>query len=69
MVGKEVHMQGFMLRSYMNRFVDFITEMGGYLKDKKITSKLKINKGIESFPESLASLFTSSNSGKVVIEV
>ncbi|XP_057519055.1 2-alkenal reductase (NADP(+)-dependent)-like [Amaranthus tricolor] len=69
MVGKEVHMQGFMLRSYMNRFVDFITEMGGYLKDKKITSKLKINKGIESFPESLASLFTSSNIGKVVIEV
>ncbi|CAO2838047.1 unnamed protein product [Amaranthus hypochondriacus] len=69
MVGKEVHMQGFMLSSYMNRFVDFITEMGGYLKDKKITSKLKINKGIESFPESLASLFTSSNIGKVVIEV
>uniref|UniRef100_A0A803LTU5 Alcohol dehydrogenase-like C-terminal domain-containing protein n=1 Tax=Chenopodium quinoa TaxID=63459 RepID=A0A803LTU5_CHEQI len=69
MVGKEVHMQGFMLRSYFHRFGEFATEMGGYLKEQKLSSKLKINKGIESFLDSMASLFTSSNSGKVVIQV
>ncbi|KNA23022.1 hypothetical protein SOVF_028390 [Spinacia oleracea] len=69
MVGKEVHMQGFMLRSYMHLFGDFATEMGGYLKEQKLTSKLKINKGIESFLDSMGSLFTSSNIGKVVIQV
>ncbi|XP_021765580.1 2-alkenal reductase (NADP(+)-dependent)-like [Chenopodium quinoa] len=69
MVGKEVHMQGFMLRSYLHQFKEFATEMGGYLKEQKLSSKLKTNKGIESFLDSIASLFTSSNSGKVVIQV
>ncbi|KNA23021.1 hypothetical protein SOVF_028380 [Spinacia oleracea] len=69
MVGKEVHMQGFMVLSYLHLFEDFGTQIGGYLKDRKLTSKLKINNGIESFLDSVASLFTSSNIGKVVIQV
>ncbi|KAA3460694.1 2-alkenal reductase (NADP(+)-dependent)-like isoform X2 [Gossypium australe] len=43
--------------------------MEGYLKQSKISSKIKIYEGIQSFAESLGSLFSSSNFGKVVIEV
>ncbi|KAL2331840.1 hypothetical protein Fmac_019421 [Flemingia macrophylla] len=69
MVGKEVRMEGFMLESYWHRYGDFATEMEGYMKEGKITSKNKINVGIESFLDSLASLFSSSNIGKVVVQV
>lgn len=69
MVGKEVRMEGFMLASYMNRFGEFLEEMIGYVKQQKIASKHKIYHGVESFLESFGSLFTSSNVGKVVIQV
>ncbi|KAH7844490.1 hypothetical protein Vadar_028597 [Vaccinium darrowii] len=68
-VGKEVKMQGFLLGSYFDRFGDFMEEMVGHVKQGKIHSKHKIYNGIESFLESFASLFSSSNSGKVVIQV
>ncbi|TKY48740.1 2-alkenal reductase (NADP(+)-dependent) [Spatholobus suberectus] len=69
MVGKEVRMEGFMLESYWHRFGDFAKDMEGYIKEGKVTSKNKINIGIESFLDSLASLFSSSNIGKVVVQV
>ncbi|KAL3742164.1 hypothetical protein ACJRO7_017619 [Eucalyptus globulus] len=69
MVGKEVRMEGFMLASYMNRFGEFLEEMIGYIKQRKIVSEHKIYHGIESFLESFGSLFTSSNVGKVIVQV
>ncbi|KAI8006212.1 2-alkenal reductase (NADP(+)-dependent) [Camellia lanceoleosa] len=69
MVGKEVRMEGFMLGSYMNRFGDFMKEMEGYIKEGKIISKHRIYNGIESFLESFNSMFSSSNVGKVIIQV
>ncbi|KAG4170823.1 hypothetical protein ERO13_A12G173933v2 [Gossypium hirsutum] len=68
-VGKEARMEGFLVGSYLDRFADFTVEMEGYLKQGKISSKIKIYEGIQSFVESLGSLFSSSNFGKVVIEV
>ncbi|KAI8009539.1 2-alkenal reductase (NADP(+)-dependent) [Camellia lanceoleosa] len=69
MVGKEVRMEGFLVGSYLDRFGDFMKEMEGYIKEGKINSKYKIYNGIESFLESFASIFSSSNIGKVVIQV
>ncbi|KAK8530839.1 hypothetical protein V6N12_013339 [Hibiscus sabdariffa] len=68
-VGKEVRMEGYLLGSYLDRFADFAVEMGNYIKQGKISSKIKIYEGIESFAESLGSVFSSSNTGKVIIEV
>ena len=69
MVGKEVRMEGFLVGSYLDRFGDFMKEMEGYIKEGKIQSKHKVYNGIESFLESFASIFSSSNMGKVVIQV
>ncbi|PIA57827.1 hypothetical protein AQUCO_00500028v1 [Aquilegia coerulea] len=69
MVGKEVRMEGYLVGSYLDRFGDFAKEMEDYMKQKKISSKLKIYSGIECFLESLASIFSGSNIGKVVIQV
>lgn len=69
MVGKEVKMEGFLMGKYFDRFEDFVKEMENYLKEGKIKSKFKINHGIDSFVDSLASIFSSSNHGKVIIQV
>ncbi|CAN6702006.1 unnamed protein product [Malus baccata var. baccata] len=70
LIGKEVNMQGFLVGSYLHRYGDFATEMESHVKQGKIGySKLKIFHGIETLLESLGSLFTSSNVGKVVIQV
>ncbi|MED6161073.1 hypothetical protein PIB30_057343 [Stylosanthes scabra] len=69
MIGKEVRMEGFMLESYWHRFGDFAKDMEGHIKQGKLKSKNKINLGIESFLDSLISLFTSSNVGKVIVQV
>ncbi|XP_062009453.1 NADPH-dependent oxidoreductase 2-alkenal reductase-like [Rosa rugosa] len=69
LIGKDVKMQGFMVGSYLDRFGDFAKEMESHLKERKINSKLKMYNGIDKFLESLRSLFTSSNIGKVVIQV
>ncbi|KAJ7948147.1 2-alkenal reductase (NADP(+)-dependent) [Quillaja saponaria] len=68
-VGKEVRIEGFMIGSYLNRFGEFAKEMEEYMKEGKLKYKNKINNGIESFLESLRSLFSSSNVGKVIIQV
>lgn len=69
MVGKQVRMEGFMLESYWHRFGDFAKDMERYLQEGKVKSKNKINIGIEGFLESLNSLFSSYNIGKVVVQV
>ncbi|XP_061336657.1 2-alkenal reductase (NADP(+)-dependent)-like [Gastrolobium bilobum] len=69
MVGKEVRMEGFVVETYLTRIGDFSKEMEGYIKEGKVKSKNKINIGIESFLDSFSSLFSSSNIGKVVIQV
>jgi len=58
-----------MLDSYWDRFGDFAKDMERYLQEGKIKSKNKINIGIECFLDSLNSLFSSSNIGKVVVQV
>ncbi|XP_028785643.1 2-alkenal reductase (NADP(+)-dependent)-like [Neltuma alba] len=69
MVGKEVRMEGFMVRSHLHRFGEFAAAMEGYMKQGKVKSRNKINLGIHSFLDSLASVFSSSNDGKVIIQV
>ncbi|KAL9322577.1 hypothetical protein ACSQ67_010630 [Phaseolus vulgaris] len=69
MVGKEVRMEGFLLKTHFNRFGDFAKEMEVHIKEGRVKSKIKINTGIETFLDSLNSLFSASNIGKVLIQV
>ncbi|KAK2649705.1 hypothetical protein Ddye_017194 [Dipteronia dyeriana] len=69
MIGKELKMEGYFVASFLDRFPDFTKEMESYIKQGEITCKHMIFYGIDNFLESLGSLFSSSNIGKVVIQV
>ncbi|KAK4766521.1 hypothetical protein SAY87_008163 [Trapa incisa] len=68
-VGKEVRLEGFMLYSHLHRLPDFARDMETYKKQGKIKSKHTLRHGIESFVEGFGSLFSSSNMGKVIVQV
>lgn len=69
MVGKEVRMEGYLMGTQIDRFEEFTKEMLTYTKEGKLKSIHKIYYGIESFIDSLGSLFSTSNIGKVVIQL
>ena len=60
--------QGFVVLDYFARQAEFAAEMGPWLQQGLIQSKIDVIEGVENFPEALPKLFNSSNFGKLVIK-
>ena len=62
-------MEGFGVMDYADRYAAAGQEMAGWLLKGQLKSKEHIVEGLESFPESLAKLFSGENHGKLVLKV
>ncbi|WP_218722869.1 NADP-dependent oxidoreductase [Pseudomonas bubulae] len=62
-------MEGFVVMDYADRYAAAGQEMAGWLLKGQLKSKEHIVEGLESFPESLAKLFSGENYGKLVLKV
>ena len=62
-------MEGFVVMDYADRYAAAGQEMTGWLLKGQLKSKEHIVEGLESFPESLAKLFSGENHGKLVLKV
>ena len=62
-------MEGFVVMDYADRYASAGQEMAGWLLKGQLKSKEHIVEGLESFPESLAKLFSWENHGKLVLKV
>ena len=62
-------MEGFVVMDYADRYAVAGQEMAGWLLKGQLKSKEHIIEGLESFPESLAKLFSGENHGKLVLKV
>ena len=62
-------MEGFVVMDYADRYAAAGQEMAGWLPKGQLKSKEHIVEGLESFPESLAKLFSGENHGKLVLKV
>ena len=62
-------MEGFVVMDYADRYAVAGQEMAGWLLKGQLKSKEHIVEGLESFPESLAKLFSGKNHGKLVLKV
>ena len=62
-------MEGFVVMDYADRYAVAGQEMAGWLLKGQLKSKEHIVEGLESFPESLAKLFSGENHGKLVLKV
>lgn len=63
-------MTGFVVFDYAARYADAVAEMSAWLADGRLHSVEDTARGdIESFPTTLARLFSGQNTGKLVLEL
>jgi len=62
-------MTGFTMGDYIDRYMEAVTEMGGWLASGRLISREDIAEGLESFPDTLLRLFRGENTGKLVLKI
>lgn len=62
-------MEGFVVFDYADRYLEAVTEMGGWMLEGKLKSREDVVEGLEAFPDTLSKLFTGGNTGKLVLKV
>lgn len=62
-------MEGMVVMDYAHRFQEGFKDMATWIGEGKLKSKEDIVEGLETFPETLAKLFSGENFGKLVLKV
>ncbi|MFV3306713.1 NADP-dependent oxidoreductase [Pseudomonas sp. NY15181] len=62
-------MEGMVVMDYASRFPEGFKDMASWIAEGKLKSKEDIVEGLETFPETLAKLFSGENFGKLVLKV
>ncbi|MBW3618943.1 MAG: NADP-dependent oxidoreductase, partial [Actinobacteria bacterium] len=62
-------LQGFIVSDHWDRFGDFVTEVGGYLADGRITYRETVVEGLDRAPEAFIGLFEGDNVGKMLVRL
>ena len=62
-------MEGMVVMDYAHRFQEGFKDMATWIAEGKLKSKEDIVEGLETFPETLAKLFSGENFGKLVLKV
>jgi NADPH-dependent curcumin reductase len=63
-------MEGMVVFDYADRYAQAVTELSGYLKDGRMTSREDVvTGGVRAFPATLLKLFSGENFGKLVLQV
>ncbi|WP_430790060.1 NADP-dependent oxidoreductase [Actinoplanes sp. G11-F43] len=68
-IGKEINLRGFIVANHSDRTPDFVAEVGGWLREGKITARETVVEGIENAPEAFLGLLRGDNTGKMVVKV
>jgi NADPH-dependent curcumin reductase CurA len=68
-VGKSLKLQGFIVSNHFDILPDFYAEMGKLIKAGKMKWQETVEDGIENAPKAFLSLFTGSNTGKMLVKI
>ena len=69
LLGNTALMQGFLVRSYSDRYPEAVKELSKWIKDGKLKYRETISKGFETLPNAFIGLFRGENTGKYLVEV
>jgi NADPH-dependent curcumin reductase CurA len=68
-IGKELTLRGFIVSNHSDRMPAFAAEMGGWLREERITWQETVVDGIENAPGAFIGLLRGENTGKMVIRL
>lgn len=69
MIGNRALMQGFIISDHMQRYPEFVAEVGGWLKAGRIKYEETIVDGIDNAVTAFLGLFQGDNTGKMVVRL
>ncbi|MEZ0074842.1 NADP-dependent oxidoreductase [Planotetraspora sp. GP83] len=68
-VGKRLTLRGFLVRDHAARMPDLIEEVGGWLREGKITFAETMVDGLDNAPEAFLALLRGENTGKMIVRL
>jgi NADPH-dependent curcumin reductase CurA len=69
-VARRLTVRGFLVTDHQDRFGDFAREVGGWLREGKLTFReTVVEGGIEAAPEAFMDLLKGANTGKMVVRL
>jgi NADPH-dependent curcumin reductase CurA len=66
---KRARVEGFIILDYVHRFDEFIAQMVQWLMTGQVKDRVDITEGLENAVDALQRLFTSANTGKLLIQI
>jgi NADPH-dependent curcumin reductase CurA len=69
LIGKRITMRGFLVGDHADRMPDFVREVGGWLREGRITFQETVVEGIENTPQAFMDLLRGANAGKMVVRL
>jgi NADPH-dependent curcumin reductase CurA len=68
-VSKRLRVQGFIVTDHVERYRDFLAEVGPWVREGKLQYRETIVDGLENAPDAFAGLFRGDNVGKMLVRV
>jgi NADPH-dependent curcumin reductase CurA len=68
-VGKSLRLEGFDMANHLGLMPEFRKEMGGWIREGKVTWRETVDHGIENAPAAFLKLFTGENFGKMLVKL
>ena len=68
-IGARIRIQGFIVSDFADKAADFYRDMGGWLKDGKLTREETVIEGLEKTPDAFLGLFSGDNRGKMLVKI
>ncbi len=66
---KRLSVNGFIIFDHFHRYPEFAKEIGGYLRDGRISYRETVAEGLESAPEAFLAMLQGGNFGKQLVKV
>ncbi len=66
---KRLTLKGFIVSDHRDAQPEFLREMSGWVRDKKVVWQETVVDGLENAPRAFAGLFTGANTGKMLVRI
>src|SRR5690606_30738110 len=69
LIGKRIHMQGFIVRDHMSDQEEFLNDVSALIESGKVVWEETVHEGLQQAPSAFIGLFSGENLGKSLVRI
>lgn len=69
LIGQRGRMEGFILLDHLARFGEAVLQLGAWVREGRLRSRVHMVEGLERAPQAINMLFSGENTGKLLVKV